>query len=67
MVWAGGNLTRFTGRVPSFAMLSLPKPHPTYIFEEEVKLPVILGVDRGLEKGQEDVLQHLRKVWQQLL
>lgn len=38
-----------------------------YIFEEEVKLSVILGVDCGLEKGQEDVLQHLPKAWQQVL
>lgn len=40
---------------------------PTYIFEEEVQLSVILGVDRGLEERQEDVLQHLPKIWQQFL
>ena len=38
-----------------------------YVFEEEVKLSVILRVDGGLEKGQEDILQHLPKAWQQLL
>lgn len=32
-----------------------------------MKLSVILGVDCGLKKGQEDVLQHLPKAWQQLL
>lgn len=39
----------------------------TYISEEEVKLSVILRINGGLKKGQEDVLQHLPKAWQQLL
>lgn len=50
--------------VPSSANTELTRGPNTYIFEEEVKLPVVLGVDGSLEKGQEDVLQHLPKVWQ---
>ena len=64
--WEGGG--RPTGALWSRCALlfhtELTRGPRTYVFEEEVKFPVILGVDGSLEEGQEDVLQHLPKVWQ---
>lgn len=43
------------------------KTKPAYIFKENVQFFVVLGVNSGLEQGKKDVLQHLGKVWDQLL
>lgn len=59
-----GELDPCEASVPSSATLSLLEDPNTYVFKEEVKLPMILRVDGGFEKGKEDVLQHLPKVWQ---
>lgn len=39
----------------------------TYIFQEHVYCFVLLGIDCSLEEGEENVFQHLGKVWYYLL
>lgn len=52
------------GRSALLRQNGLTRGPQTYVFKEEVKLPMVLRVDGSLEKGQEDVLQHLPKAWQ---
>lgn len=52
------------GRSALLCQNGLTRGPQTYVFKEEVKLPMVLRVDSSLEKGQEDVLQHLPKAWQ---
>lgn len=52
------------GQVCLLRHTELSRGPRTYVFKEEVKLPMVLRVDGGVEEGQEDVLQHLPKVWQ---
>lgn len=69
--WGGkqsGRLEKVTGsmwgRSALLCQTGLTRGPQTYVFKEEVKLPMVLRVDGSLEKGQEDVLQHLPKAWQ---
>lgn len=39
----------------------------TYVFEKDTEVWVSLGVDGGLKHWKEDILQHLSKVWQEIL
>lgn len=37
------------------------------MFEKDTEVWVSLGVDGGLKHWKEDILQHLSKVWQEIL
>lgn len=65
------NIERVGGIELAFFILlvlkNLEKEIRSYIFEEDVKFFVTLRVDSGLKQREEYVLQHLGKVWHQLL